>query len=204
MVITKELVTRLVDCCYPSPYKVFSINSLNGFTTIKPIGLFVSLGITSSMSTIKFVARELSRNLETHVDVVEIESRIINGVYVNKISNHYPIQYEAGGFDNSLLLNRDKTIEMINGLKSDLMYDIYDDNRSKVLITKLHKLYKAMDKLDRTVGTDWDNHSITVMSSGNEFNVSVVNNRINYVQYMENYNGMNLLVHKRIGILVNI
>lgn len=201
--VNKELVTRVVDSCYPSPYKIFSVNSIDGFTVVKPLGLFVSLGITSSLNTIKYVSSELNRCLGIYPKIIELESRIINGVYVNRISNEYPMQYESGSYDNSTLLNRDEVLNMINQLKSDLMYDIYDDDKAKVIITKLHKLYKALDKLDKTVGTDWDNHSITVINSDNEFNVSVVNRRINYKQCTENLRGMNLIVHKRVGILVN-
>lgn len=201
--VSKEHLTRVVDSCYPSPYKIFSVNSTNGFTITKPLGLFVSLGITSSLSTMKHVASELNRCLGIHSKIIELESRIINGVYVNVISDEYPIQYDSGSYDDSNLLNRDGVTDLINQLKSELMYDIYDDEKAKPIISKLHKLYKALDKLDKSVGTDWENHSITILNSDTQFNVSVVNSRINYVAEYEDFNGMKLLVHKRIGIFVN-
>lgn len=202
MIINKELVTRVVDSCYSSPYKIFTINSHDGYTLTKPLGLFVSLGITTSMITMTSVADEISSQLRVNTCLAEISSRLINNRYINCIdkSGNSVTQFSSGAMTEGLKLTVDELRDFITDTKARIVKNVNDDGKVIDLTNRLSKMIKVLNKLESSSSSD---HAILI-DNDIKFDVFVVTNNINYVQHMESFNvGNTITVHKRIGILVN-
>ena len=200
--INKEMITRVVDELYPSKYKIFTINSEDGINIVKPIGLFVSLGITTSMSTIQMICKKINSSLNISSYVSEIESRMVSGVYVNKITKTEDVsQYDSGILSNGTLIDKNQLLGMIRDVK-DKMITSKDDDEFMKYNNILYKLSKISRKMKSSESFSSGNYSVTVSDNNDRFNASLVNNKINYMQYNEINNGINIIVHKRIGILI--
>ena len=200
--INKEMITRVVDELYPSKYKIFTINSEDGINIVKPIGLFVSLGITTSMSTIQMICKKINSSLNISSYVSEIESRMVSGVYVNKITKTEDVsQYDSGILSNGTLIDKNQLLGMIRDVK-DKMITSKDDDEFMKYNNILYKLSKISRKMKSSESFSSGNYSVIVSDNNDRFNASLVNNKINYMQYNEINNGINIIVHKRIGILI--
>ena len=200
--INKEMITRVVDELYPSKYKIFTINSEDGINIVKPIGLFVSLGITTSMSTIQMICKKINSSLNISSYVSEIESRMVSGVYVNKVTKTENVsQYDSGILSNGTLIDKNQLLGMIRDVK-DKMITSKDDDEFMRYNNILYKLSKISRKMKSSEPFSDENYSVIVSDNNDRFNASLVNNKINYMQYNEINNGINIIVHKRIGILI--
>lgn len=200
--INKEMITRVVDELYPSKYKIFTINSEDGINIVKPIGLFVSLGITTSMSTIQMICKKINSSLDISSCVSEIESRMVSGVYVNKVTKTENVsQYDSGILSNGTLIDKNQLLGMIKDVK-DKMITSNDDDEFMRYNNILYKLSKISRKMKSSEPFSSGNYSVIVNDANDRFNASIVNNKINYTQYNEINNGINIIVHKRIGILI--
>ena len=58
--IEKTRIQELIKVFYQQPFKIFYVNSEDGENFIKPKGLFISLGITTSMKTIESIGQVIS------------------------------------------------------------------------------------------------------------------------------------------------
>lgn len=204
MIINKELVTRVVDNCYSSCYKIFSINSKDGVHINRSTGLFVSLGITTSVNTMRKIKTDLSNQFDTNISIAEIESRLINGRYSNVVTKTSGVeQYDSGALECGEKLGKDDIDKVVSDLKSKLIES--KDCTEKVLeySRRLSKVSKLLSKLNSGDSlSNWDNMSINLINTDTEFSISIINNKINYTQYKEVRNGTEIIVHKRIGILI--
>lgn len=202
MIISKEFVTRVVDSCYSSPYKIFTINSHDGYTLTKPLGLFVSLGITTSMNTMNQVADEISSQLRVSTCLAEISSRLINNRYVNCIDklDSDVVQFNSGSMNEGLKLSADELRDFIADTKAKIVKNVEDDLAVIELTNRLTKMIKVLNKLE---SKPFDNYA-TLIDNPSKFDVFVTTNCINYIQTTEHFSaGNSIIVHKRIGILVN-
>lgn len=199
MNINKEILTRVVDSCYSSSYKIFTVNSHDGFSITRPLGLFISLGMTTSFKTMEIVVKEVRDQLKVNVELAEIASRLVDNHYVNSVIRvgRDVAQYESGSVTNGLRLTKDELKDFILDTKSKIVKNIDDDRKVTELTNRLTKMMKVLDKVERP------NQVINLIDNGSEFDVYVVNDRINYAQYQEMIKDTSITVHKRIGILVN-
>ena len=58
--INREKLHNLVGLIYSPTYKTFYVNSLDGMSFVKPYGIFVSLGITTSKRTLEEVRQQIA------------------------------------------------------------------------------------------------------------------------------------------------
>ena len=111
--IEKSRIQELIKVFYQQPFKIFYVNSVDGETFIKPTGLFISLGLTTSMRTIEGLRDVISNTYpESNPLVVELSSKCMTGdQYLNTITdNQNPQPYVISEFpENSF----DKTMAFI-------------------------------------------------------------------------------------------
>lgn len=204
MIISKEQVTRVVDDCYSSHYKIFSINSLDGLNLCRPIGLFVSLGITTSLATMKTVSDTLAETLGVDSRIAEISTKMIEGRYLNKVLNSTNVeQYDSGVLTYGKKLKEEDINNLLADLKSKWMENKED---TKVMLDysyRLSKVSKLIHRIKSSKSFNWGDYSINLVNTDTEFSLSIVNNKINYIQCTENVNGIDVITHKRVGVLVN-
>lgn len=124
MGINKEKIHDRVEIFYQSPFKTFYINSVDGVEMIKPFGVFVSLGITTSLDMIKKVRDGLAQDASTNykTSLVEIVSKSIGGQYLNYVIPHEEPeihQYKVTRFPESVMTLKEAREKMIQ-LKSEM------------------------------------------------------------------------------------
>lgn len=201
--INRVSVTKVVDGCYGSSYRIFTVNSSDKYSYDKSHGLFVSLGINTSMATLRSVRNELSRFFpSSNVRIVEIESRLINGLYLNCITNDSNVrQFSSSDSSEWSTLDEDGLNDLILSLKDKLVENKNDMDLVVNYSSKISKISKVLDKFN--IGTyNWEDYSVQVIDTDSEFRVVVVSNKSNYNQEFELFKGKSIFVHKRIGIYV--
>lgn len=200
--ISKEIVTRVVDSCYSSPYKVFTINSYDGYRVTKPLGLFISLGVTTSMKTMSIVLNELRSQLRCNVVLGEIASKYIDGRYINNVvaQGDEVTQYSSDSITEGLRLTVDELRDFIFDTKSKIVKNVDDDNMVIELTNRLTKMLKVLNKMESNPSLY---QQANLIDDKGLFDIYVINNNVNYVQHQEELNGATMTIHKRIGILIN-
>lgn len=156
MAISKDKLHELVELFYQPTSKTFYINSTDGKTFIKPIGVFVSLGITTSMKVLEEIKNTIS---EYNYDVViaEISSKKVGGQYLNTLKNTAnPKQYQITEFGNDIMDE-----EMARKELAELHEKINLDEDLQVLHQFAPKLSKLKDLINKlTENNGWDSHRI--------------------------------------------
>lgn len=153
--VNKEKVHELVSIFYRSNFKTFYINSEDGKEFSKPGAVFVSLGITTSMSQIDNVKNILTGCGDYSVKVVEIGSKKIGDTYLNFVSRENPEQYFLDDPPKDLL-DREGTQEKIRELEQKIVNS--DAPTMSVLGKLIQRLRYLSDQLDRSGG--WETHRI--------------------------------------------
>lgn len=174
----KKNIEDLIRVFYKSNFKVFYVNSINADTFVRPIGLFISFGMTVSMDTINSIKTIIS-DCSENAEVVEIECRKKNNQYLNTIISHAPVQYlaeELKDVDN-VILSKEEAEEELKSL-------------SKQNSSKIQKLQDAITRLEDD--SSWDNFFI----SKQENDYKIYHKYLNYKKTKE--------VEYRIGIFVEI
>lgn len=92
MDISREEVTDLVKIFYAPPFKTFFVNSTDGETFVKPIGVFVSLGITTSIETQEQIRDNLKRcdGGKYDAQLIILRSQKVSGTHMNSIVSYDP------------------------------------------------------------------------------------------------------------------
>lgn len=161
--ISIEEVHKLVSIFYQPEFKTFYVNSSDGEKFTMPSGVFVSLGITTSMEVLKSIRGVINTGDEYSAELVEIVSKRIAGTqYMNSVTRHnLEEQYKAKveSPENTLdELGAKKELERLGKIVQDSSNDFLDDNIQKVIID-YNSLKKVVEKLDHISG-GWDNHRI--------------------------------------------
>lgn len=179
MAISKETIHELVEVFYQPPFKTFYINSSDGETFIKPLGVFVSLGITTSLRVLQDIRDVLSKSSGLSARLAEIKSQKIAGQFLNYIvpkKESDIVQYNMTEFPDLCmdedtakdLLKRMKE-KMISSEKSDVI-SLYD------YCPKISKLSELIDKLNSNpVG--WRDHMIQETPEGE---YRIFHKKVNY------------------------
>jgi hypothetical protein len=154
--MTKEKLRDLISVFYRNTFKIFYINSQDGETFTKPLGMFISLGITTSPIILENIKDVLESN-GYNATISEISSKRFGGQFLNTVTTKSsPNQYELTEFDDNIL-DRTKATSLLKELKDEINQD-QDLEVLKQLVPKVARLEELINKLDRTSG--WDLHLI--------------------------------------------
>ena len=163
MAINREKIHDLVEVFYQPTFKTFYINSTNGTTFIKPIGVFVSLGITTSMKVLEDMKEIINSTEEYEACLVEISSKKVAGQFLNTIINkEEPQQYKLTDFSTNIM-NEKESREELDRMK-ELMNPEQDLGILKTYAPRISRLQDLIDKLTTTDG--WDAHLIQNCGEG--------------------------------------
>ena len=158
--VNREAVNELVSIFYQkSKYKLFNVNSTDGEEFTKPLGIFISLGMTTSLKQIQDITSAISRCKGYTARVAELGSIKIGGIYLNYLTGADPIQqYPLDEGNSEGLMNRDEVLETI----SQLVEKSKDPKTSQTELVeisgKLNKLTYLNNQLEESDG--WGTHAI--------------------------------------------
>ncbi len=188
--MNREKLYSIVEVFYQSNFKTFYVNSLDGENFIKPVGIFVSLGITTSMDVINSVCESIQASgSEFKTRVVEISSKKVLGRYLNTVTDNIPQQYILTEFPEGAL-DKKAAQEELKRLKAllDPSQDLKTIQETTLKVQKLNEL------ISRFSDDTWDNH--VIVPSDNDY--KLFHKKVNYKSEGEGDN----MVEYRIGILV--
>ena len=156
--MTREEVKNLVEVFYHPPFKTFYINSLDGKSFVRQTGVFVSLGITTSMNVIENIKEIIETHKGYSACIAEISSKKIAGQFMNTVikTGSDIDQYELTEFDSNTM-DRETSLKELDSLKEHLTEE-EDLEILKNVTPKISKLSSLIQKLDKA-GT-WDSHLI--------------------------------------------
>lgn len=162
--IDREKVHSLVGVFYQPEFKTFYVNSEDGKNFIKPVGVFVSLGMTTSRKVIDNICSVIDGSEEYSAKVVEILSNKIDGRFLNKITNDVnPEQYLITKTTESGLMTKDEAEEELKELRKNLNPEM----PLKVInsaVPKVSQLQYFIESL--TKGNGWEAHKIQKLDNG--------------------------------------
>lgn len=154
--ISRQKIHRLVESVYNYTFKVFNVVE----STDKPnksVGVFVSLGITTQLDTIRSIKDIFDNMKEYSAKVVEIVSEKVGDTYVNTVHEEVnPGQYRLKELPEDLM-NREEAVSELEGMKGK----INPQNDLDLLVkcgVKVQKLKDLIEKLDES--SKWDSHLI--------------------------------------------
>ena len=160
MAINKDEVHSAVEVFYQRLFKTFYINSEDGKTFIKPVGVFVSLGITSSTATLEGIRTTLSKINGYTARLAEIKSEKIGGQFLNSIvslEEDKIEQYDMESFPADCYGEEDAK-SILSEMKSS-MIDESNTDSIKSICSQVSKLAEQIERLDSNP-LGWANHYI--------------------------------------------
>lgn len=155
--IIRERINEIVEVFYQQNFKTFYVNSIDGKTFVKPVGVFVSLGITTSMKSLEDI-RDVIANTDGYSAVIsEISSKKVGSQFLNTIVNlETPKQYVLDNSGDNIL-NKEQAEEELKNLK-EKMNTGEDIEVLQKYAPKISKLQDLINKLTNSNG--WGSHSI--------------------------------------------
>ena len=186
--VSREKIHEIVEVFYQPTFKTFYVNSVDSETFIKPIGVFVSLGITTSLKVIESIS-EVIAGYDYNTRIVEISSRKVNGQFLNTITYENPSQYMIDD-SQGCVLGKEKANEELCRLRA-YMNPSEDLEVIQTYAPKIQKLQELIDELDRTPD-GWETHVINVDDLGN---YKIFHKQVNYKKESD--------IEYRIGIFVS-
>jgi hypothetical protein len=186
--IDKDKIHNLVGVFYQPTFKTFFINSVDGESFIKPIGIFVSLGITTSTKVLDDIKNVIADSGEFIAQIAELSSKKAGGQFINTIVNiENPQQFELHEFPEGVM-NEEEAKEELERMKS-LMTPEEDLEVLKTYAPRISQLQDLIEKLTNTGG--WNAHLIQKKDEGT---YSVFHKFVNYQKVDD--------IEYRIGIYV--
>lgn len=165
--IKKAEIEELVSIFYRPAFKTFYV-SKDDKHPLSRVGVFVSIGITSSLKTLEYVKESIESTGEYKADLCEIVSYFTeDDMYVNlinKLGDEIKDQYKI----NSLTVEEGTVLEREEALK-ELAY-------KKEIGSDTESIQKLIDKLDTNSG--WTRHAILKSFSGD---YSLYHKYVNYI-----------------------
>lgn len=172
--IDRTKIHNLVSVFYQPTFKTFFINSVDEETFIKPFGIFVSLGITTSMKTIEDIKNIIQEHPEYSAQIAELSSRKVGGQFLNTITNlENPQQFEIQEFPEGTM-NEEEARAELERLKS-IMNPDEELETLKLYAPRVSQLQDLIDKLTSSGG--WEAHLIQKKEDGD---YSVFHKFVNY------------------------
>jgi len=177
--IEKKKIHELVGVFYRPTYKTFYVNSTDGESFIKPIGVFVSLGITTAMRVLEDIKDIIQENTEYTAQIAEISSKKVGSQFMNTITNiDNPQQYRLENLDPSIVLDETAAREELERMR-ELMNPEQDLDILNEYAPKISRLQDLIDKLSASEG--WDSHAIQRIDES-EGSYGVFHKLVNYRQ----------------------
>ena len=174
--VDKKKIHELVGVFYRPTYKTFYVNSVDGESFIKPTGVFVSLGITTSMKVIEDIRNTIEENTDYSAMVAEISSKKIGSQFINTITNiDNPQQYRLESFGENVLDEAAAKAEL-EGMM-ELMNPQQDLSVLNEYAPKVSRLQDLINKLTDSNG--WDSHAIQRIDES-EGSYGVFHKLVNY------------------------
>jgi hypothetical protein len=174
--VDKKKIHELVGVFYRPTYKTFYVNSVDGESFIKPTGVFVSLGITTSMKVIEDIRNTIEENTDYCAMVAEISSKKIGSQFINTITNiDNPQQYRLESFGENVLDEAAARAEL-EGMM-ELMNPQQDLSVLNEYAPKVSRLQDLINKLTDSNG--WDSHAIQRIDES-EGSYGVFHKLVNY------------------------
>ena len=157
MDINKDKIQNLVSVFYRNTFKIFYINSCDGENFVKPFGVFVSLGITTSIKTLNDI-KDIIRSNGYDACLAEISSKKSSGQYLNTLATVDIVkQYDSEVCDGGSYMDKKKAESRLLELRSQITSE-QDLQLLKELVPKISHLEDIMNKLNSNFG--WDTHLI--------------------------------------------
>jgi len=154
--INREQVHDLVKLFYQPTSKSFYINSEDGKEFIKPTGVFISLGMTTSYKTIENIKDFIVSSKQYSAKLVEISSVKEGDQFLNTVISENPKQYKLDKLPDNIITKEEAEAELAE-MKTHL-----DPHNSLEKITeysaRISKLQYYVDKLNDSNG--WDAHKL--------------------------------------------
>lgn len=176
--VDKKKIHDLVGVFYRPNYKTFYVNSLDGESFVKPVGVFVSLGITTALKVIEDIRDIIMENTDYIAQVAEISSRRSGSQFINTITNTTnPQQYRIEEFDDTVLDESEARKEL--GEMRELMSPDQDLAVLNEYAPKISRLQDLIDKL--TASDGWDSNAIQRVAQS-EGSYGVFHKLVNYIQ----------------------
>lgn len=197
----KTSLAEIVEVHYQSPFKIFNINSIDGQTATKPFGLFVSLGLTTSIKVLEGVRCVIEESGYSS-SIARITSKRVGspqgGVhnrYINCLDVIFPNTSAVEQFESTVpnyikLFNESESRELLNSLKariSDLTTSLSDVAK---LASQVSRVKTQIEKI--TISDGWDTHSLAFDEKNMEY--FSFHRTVNYLAEDD--------LEKRIGIYV--
>ncbi len=155
--VSREKIHELVKLFYQHTFKTFYINSEDGKEFSKPLGVFVSLGMTTKLKTLENIRDFISANKDFKAKIVEISSKRVDDQFLNAlVETENPQQYRIEELPNNII-SREEAYEELEKLKNEMnLRTSLEDLTEKTHQVK--KLKALIDNLEETHG--WDSHAI--------------------------------------------
>lgn len=169
MIIDRNKVHSLVSVFYRPEFKVFDVNSEDGESIINPIGVFVSLGMTTSLSVIQGICKVINESEEYSAKIVEISSAKSGKQFINTVINFEdPKQYLIKPDPSVKLLDKAESESELERLKN-LLSPETPLKTLKELVPKVNRLQYFVDNLNRSNG--WNAHHIQKLNDGEDYSI---------------------------------
>lgn len=152
--INKLKIQDLIRIFYQQPFKIFYVNSTDGESFVKPTGLFISLGIATSMNTFEKLRKIIESTYpETCPRLVELVSvHHDNGEFLNTITENTPEPYEITDLPSGLL-NKEEAEEELEALRERIK-----ETPTETLLLATQRLQECIDRINQ--GNNWEVHQI--------------------------------------------
>lgn len=174
--IDKKKIHELVGVFYRPTYKTFYVNSVDGESFVKPTGVFVSLGITTSMKVIEDIMNTIMENTDYCAQIAEISSKKVGSQFINTLTNiDNPQQYRLENYGDNVL-DEDKAREELEKMM-ELMSPQQDLSVLNKYAPKISRLQDLINKLTDSRG--WDSHAIQKIDES-EGSYGVFHKLVNY------------------------
>lgn len=161
--INRDKVHSLVEVFYQPSFKTFYVNSVDGETFVKPVGVFVSLGITTSLKVLEDIKNIISGSEGYSATLAEIKSKKVSGQFLNTVTcTTGPKQYKITNLSEDIMGEEESKAELER--MKNLMNPSQDLDILKEYAPKISRLQDLIDKLTSTHG--WDAHLIQKKDSG--------------------------------------
>ena len=155
----REKIRNIIEIFYRPKFKIFNINSLDGKVFDHLEGVFVSLGITTSMKVMEDIAEVI--NTEDNglkATISEISSKRVVNQYLNTVIKKTEVkQYLIPNLNEPGLLDKEASLGLLEKLKQELSEEA-DLEDLKNLTPRISKLASLISKLDKSSG--WGGHMI--------------------------------------------
>lgn len=161
--INRDEVHSLVEVFYQPSFKTFYVNSVDEETFVKPVGVFVSLGITTSLKVLEDIKNIISGSEGYSATLAEIKSKKVAGQFLNTVTcTTGPKQYKITNLSEDIMGEEESKAELER--MKNLMNPSQDLDILKEYAPKISRLQDLIDKLTSTHG--WDAHLIQKEASG--------------------------------------